>query len=187
MRFLLLSPLVNRLPIPNPIFNFSNSNALFRFQFQFSFYFRQSHYLESTVTPTMASAKPKPPAVNKFPIEEGVGIARRCWIKFKKESTFALYTPFVVCLASGTLNLDTFRHYIAQDVHFLKAFVQAYEAAEECTDDDDAKVGISELRKNIIEELKMHDAVLKGVDGIFRRDSEDTEAQSISQLIKLES
>lgn len=36
-----------------------------------------------------------------------------------------------------------------------------YEAAEECTDDDDAKVGISELRKNIVDELKMHDAVLK--------------------------
>ncbi|KAH0682942.1 hypothetical protein KY289_020694 [Solanum tuberosum] len=58
------------------------------------------------------------------PIEESVGVARRCWINFKKESTFALYTPFVVCLASGTLNIDTFRHYIAQDVHFLKAFVQ---------------------------------------------------------------
>ncbi|KAM3290009.1 bifunctional TH2 protein, mitochondrial isoform X2 [Capsicum chacoense] len=149
MRFLLLlSPLVvNRLPIPNPLFDFYNSKALFGFR--------------------MASAKAKAPAVNKFAIEEeGVGIARRCWINFKKESTFALYTPFVVSLASGTLNVDTFRHYIAQDVHFLKAFVQSYEAAEECTDDDDAKVGISELRKNITEELKMHDTVLKewGID-----------------------
>lgn len=36
-----------------------------------------------------------------------------------------------------------------------------YEAAEECTDDDDAKVGISELRRNITDELKMHDAVLE--------------------------
>lgn len=120
MRFLLLSPrLVNTLPIPNPVFSFFNSNALFRFQFPF--YSRQSHYLGSTIIPpTMASAKP-----NKSPIEEGVGVARRCWINFNKESTFALYTPFVVCLASGTLNLDTFRHYIAQDVHFLKTFVQA--------------------------------------------------------------
>lgn len=117
MHFLLLSP--RRLPIPNPLFSFFNSNPLFRFQFPF--YSRQSHTIGSTITPpTMKSVKP-----NNSPIEEGVGVARRCWIKFKQESTFALYTPFVVSLASGTLNLDTFRHYIAQDVHFLKAFVQA--------------------------------------------------------------
>lgn len=145
---LLLSPL--RLPIPNPVFNFFHSKSIFRF------YCRPSHYLRSAITPpTMAS-----------PIDESVGVARRCWINSKKESTFALYTPFVVCLASGTLNIDTFRHYIAQDVHFLKAFVQGCEAAEVCTDDDDAKVGISELRKNIVNELKMHDAVLEkwGID-----------------------
>ncbi|KAI8556136.1 hypothetical protein RHMOL_Rhmol05G0228500 [Rhododendron molle] len=53
------------------------------------------------------------------------GIARRFWIKFRKESTLALYSPFVVCLASGDLRLDTFRQYVAQDVHFLKTFAQA--------------------------------------------------------------
>ncbi|XP_009771533.1 bifunctional TH2 protein, mitochondrial-like [Nicotiana tabacum] len=95
------------------------------------------------------------------PIEESVEIARKCWIKFKKESIVALYTPFIVCLASGTLQLETFQHYIAQDSYFLKAFAQAYEAAEECTDDDDAKVGINELRKNVIDELKMHDTVIQ--------------------------
>ncbi|XP_052190602.1 bifunctional TH2 protein, mitochondrial-like [Diospyros lotus] len=85
------------------------------------------------------------------------GMARRFWIKFRKEWTMALYTPFVVCLAAGNLNLNTFRHYIAQDVHFLKAFAQAYDLAEECADDDDAKVAISQLRKDVLEELKMHD------------------------------
>lgn len=118
MRFLLLSPL-----LVNPVIKFSNSNALLGLGFQL--YPRHSRYLRSPIT--MASAKPKPAAaVNKFPVEEEcVGIARKCWIKFKRESTFALYTPFVVSLASGTLNLDTFRHYIAQDVHFLKSFAQA--------------------------------------------------------------
>ncbi|KAA8538965.1 hypothetical protein F0562_025657 [Nyssa sinensis] len=86
------------------------------------------------------------------------GIARRFWIKFRKEAILAMYTPFVVCLASGNLKLETFRHYIAQDVHFLKAFAKAYELAEECADDDDAKVGISELRNSVLEELKMHDS-----------------------------
>ncbi|XP_059665702.1 bifunctional TH2 protein, mitochondrial [Cornus florida] len=93
--------------------------------------------------------------------ENEAGIARRFWIKFRKESILALYTPFVVCLASGNLNLDTFRHYIAQDVHFLKSFAQAYELAEECADDDDAKVAISELRKSVLEELKMHDSFVQ--------------------------
>ncbi|CAN4105773.1 unnamed protein product [Withania somnifera] len=34
-----------------------------------------------------------------------------------------------------------------------------YEAAIECTDDDDAKVGLSEMRKNVIKELEMQDTV----------------------------
>ncbi|GMP21878.1 hypothetical protein CsSME_00000121 [Camellia sinensis var. sinensis] len=89
------------------------------------------------------------------------GMARRFWIKFSKDSTLALYTPFVVCLASGNLKLDTFRYYIAQDVHFLKAFAQAYESAEDCADDDDAKIGISQLRKSVLEKLKMHGSFVK--------------------------
>ena len=45
-----------------------------------------------------------------------VGFARRSWIKFYRESMLAMYTPFVVCLASGNLKIESFRHYIAQDV-----------------------------------------------------------------------
>lgn len=30
--------------------------------------------------------------------------------------------------------------------------------AEQCADDDDAKVGINKLRKSVLEELKMHDS-----------------------------
>lgn len=68
---------------------------------------------------SMAAIPPKSPS----PEEEG--LARRLWIKFKRESVFAMYSPFTVCLASGNLKLETFRHYIAQDFHFLKAFAQA--------------------------------------------------------------
>jgi thiaminase len=53
------------------------------------------------------------------------GLAKRFWIKFNRESIFAMYTPFVISLASGNLKIDSFRHYIAQDVHFLRAFAQA--------------------------------------------------------------
>ncbi|KAK1356250.1 bifunctional TH2 protein, mitochondrial-like [Heracleum sosnowskyi] len=90
-----------------------------------------------------------------------VGIAKRLWIKFHKESIHALYNPFLVSLASGNLSLDSFRHYISQDFHFLKAFARAYELAEECCDDDDAKVDFNDLRKSVLEELKMHDSFVQ--------------------------
>ncbi|KAK6232905.1 Thiaminase-2/PQQC - like 3 [Theobroma cacao] len=94
-----------------------------------------------------------------FPSEEG--LARKFWLEFRRESLLSLYSPFALCLASGTLKIDTFRHYIAQDVHFLKAFAQAYELAEDCADDDDAKLAISKLRKSVLDELKMHDSFVK--------------------------
>ncbi|KAK6915309.1 Thiaminase-2/PQQC [Dillenia turbinata] len=116
-------------------------------------------------------------AMKPMTLDNEEGIARRFWKKFKRESVLALYSPFVVCLASGNLKLETFRHYIAQDVYFLKAFAQAidglirhimgdsfgvrYELAEECADDDDAKSAISNLRKSVMEELKMHDSFVQ--------------------------
>ncbi|CAI0448976.1 unnamed protein product [Linum tenue] len=86
------------------------------------------------------------------------GLAAKLWIKFRRELHLAMYTPFLVSLASGNLKADTFRHYIAQDAHFLKAFAHAYELAEECADDDDAKLAIADLRKAVLEELKMHNS-----------------------------
>ncbi|KAJ0734670.1 putative thiaminase-2/PQQC, heme oxygenase-like, multi-helical [Helianthus annuus] len=73
------------------------------------------------------------------------------WVRSQSESIGSLYTPFIVSLASGNLKVETFRHYIAQDVHFLKCFAQAY-----CADDDAAKVSISELRQSVFQELEMH-------------------------------
>ncbi|KAE8731774.1 putative aminopyrimidine aminohydrolase [Hibiscus syriacus] len=88
-------------------------------------------------------------------------LAKRFWIKFRRESMLSLYSPFALSLASGSLKIDTFRHYIAEDVHFLKAFARAYELAENCADDDDAKLAISELRKGVLQELKMHNSFVQ--------------------------
>ncbi|GAY40224.1 hypothetical protein CUMW_050360 [Citrus unshiu] len=93
--------------------------------------------------------------------DEG-GIARKWWIKFKDESVFAKYTPFFVCLASGSLNCDTFMHFISQDVHFLKAFALAYELAEECADDEEDKLAIRKLRKRVKQKLKTLDSLVRG-------------------------
>ncbi|XVF06464.1 hypothetical protein REPUB_Repub06bG0050300 [Reevesia pubescens] len=116
-----------------------------------------SHPPPTQRSPNPMAIPPKSTAV--IPSEEG--LARRLWIKFRRESVLSLYSPFAVSLASGSLKIDTFRHYIAQDVHFLKAFAQAYELAEDCADDDDAKLAISELRKSVLEELKMHNSFVQ--------------------------
>ena len=52
--------------------------------------------------------------------------ARRFWIAASsREAAFATYTPFLLSLAAGSLRLDSFRHYLAQDTHFLHAFANA--------------------------------------------------------------
>ncbi|RAL43691.1 hypothetical protein DM860_014192 [Cuscuta australis] len=121
----------------------------------------------------MASASLKPavagnPKLLPRELNEVVGIARKCWIKFKKEAAFAIFTPFIVSLASGNLKLETFRHCVAQDAHFLKPFAQAFEVAEDCAEDDDAKIGINELKKVTLNKLKMHDSFAEewGIDPV---------------------
>lgn len=57
-------------------------------------------------------------------VEEG-SAARRFWIRSRKEAVFVQYSPFVVCLTAGRLEMEAFRSYISQDVHFLKTYAQA--------------------------------------------------------------
>ncbi|KAM7501513.1 hypothetical protein LguiB_000417 [Lonicera macranthoides] len=89
------------------------------------------------------------------------GIAKSLWIKFRNESVSAIYTPFVVSLASGKLDSDSFLDCISQDVHFLQAFAQAYDLAEECADDDEDKVVIRKLRRRVLKKLKMHNSLVQ--------------------------
>ncbi|XP_052211481.1 bifunctional TH2 protein, mitochondrial-like isoform X2 [Diospyros lotus] len=92
---------------------------------------------------------------------EGEGIARRLWIKFNSESVFALYTPFVVCLASGVLDPQSFVRCISQDAFFLQAFARAYELAEEYADDEEDKDAIGKLRKRVLKRLDNRDDLVR--------------------------
>ncbi|KAJ7978151.1 Heme oxygenase-like multi-helical protein [Quillaja saponaria] len=142
-------------PIKTPLFNFISSNS-----FPFSrTYSLRSYCVDSA--PRSSIPMTTAPKSAMASVDTEVGLAKRFWLKFRRESIFAMYTPFLVCLASGNLKIETFRHYIAQDTHFLRAFSQAYELAEECADDDDDKFGISELRKAVLEELKMHNSLVQ--------------------------
>lgn len=59
-------------------------------------------------------------------VVEEASPSRRFWNEAKrKEANFALLSPFVVALASGGLERDTFKIYVQQDVYFLKAFARA--------------------------------------------------------------
>ncbi|XP_062195678.1 bifunctional TH2 protein, mitochondrial-like isoform X2 [Phragmites australis] len=110
----------------------------------------------------MASSSSSSAAV----VAEG-SAARRFWIAAStREAAFASYTPFLLSVAAGNLRLDSFRHYIAQDAHFLHAFARAYEMAEECAADDDERATIAALRKAVLQELNLHASVLQewGVD-----------------------
>ncbi|KAA0038327.1 putative aminopyrimidine aminohydrolase [Cucumis melo var. makuwa] len=120
------------------------------------------HSLHRSPSSAASSSPTMPPRLAMISHVDSDGpLARRLWNKCRRESILSMYTPFCVCLACGTLNIDTFRHYIDQDVHFLKAFARAYELAAECADDDDAKHSINELRKAVSVELKMHASFVK--------------------------
>lgn len=103
-------------------------------------------------------------------VADEAGVAIRLWTKFKKDVALAQYNPFVVALAAGTLNMESFQQYMAQDAYFLKAFVQAYMMAEDCADDDDDKASISELRKAAEEELNLHNSLAEDWDVEFAKE-----------------
>ncbi|XP_031092311.1 bifunctional TH2 protein, mitochondrial-like [Ipomoea triloba] len=97
-----------------------------------------------------------------------IHIAEDCWQKFCKESAFALYTPFIVSLASGNLKVESFRKFVAQDVCLLKIFANAFELAETNAQDDYAKHQINELRKTAI---NLHDSFVQEWGSYFVKDT----------------
>ncbi|KAL1559630.1 bifunctional TH2 protein, mitochondrial-like isoform X1 [Salvia divinorum] len=88
------------------------------------------------------------------------GVAKRLWNKFKNERALALNSPYVVCLASGTLDPASFLRCISQDFYLLQAFAQAYELAEEYADDDEDKEAIVKLRKRVLKRLRDQDKLI---------------------------
>ncbi|KAL2643755.1 hypothetical protein R1flu_011342 [Riccia fluitans] len=81
-------------------------------------------------------------------------LAKNLWEMNQKEAYCALYQPFVVVMAAGTLPLESFRDYIAQDVFYLAAFAEAYGLAVENTDDEQAKAVLGNLQHHVQEELE---------------------------------
>ncbi|KAL8224987.1 hypothetical protein R6Q57_017544 [Mikania cordata] len=92
--------------------------------------------------------------------DEG-GIAQSLWKKSTNESIFAIYTPYILSLASGKLDSGSFLHCIFQDLRFLQASAEAFEMAEECSDDDDDKTVIRKIRKRVLKKMTMFRSIVQ--------------------------
>ncbi|MBV9897839.1 MAG: TenA family protein [Chloroflexi bacterium] len=72
-----------------------------------------------------------------------------------------LESAFVRGLADGSLPVDSFRAYVAQDAYFLDAFARAYALALARSPDRYGLEAFSSLISGVIDELKLHAAYAK--------------------------
>ncbi|CAM6020683.1 unnamed protein product [Sphagnum balticum] len=83
-------------------------------------------------------------------------MGRKLWERCSRDAFGALYNPFVVALAAGTLSITSFQRYIAQDAFFLSSFAKAYGMALQSADDEEAKASIASLQHAVHDELRLH-------------------------------
>ena len=69
----------------------------------------------------------------------------------------ALRHRFVRGLADGSLPLESFRGYVAQDAFFLEGFARAYALALARSDDRRGVLDFADLISGVIEELELHE------------------------------
>jgi thiaminase/transcriptional activator TenA len=72
--------------------------------------------------------------------------------------------PFVRGLADGTLDVDVFRRYVAQDAFFLRAFLRAYALAAAKSDDWNLARMFHDLIGGALVELKLHESYAATLD-----------------------
>ncbi len=78
--------------------------------------------------------------------EESSDLARAC-----------LENPLVRGLGDGTLDVEAFRRYVAQDAFFLRAFMGAYAlAAAKCSDNLELMRRFHRLMGGVLDELELH-------------------------------
>ncbi|MQL96656.1 hypothetical protein Taro_029337 [Colocasia esculenta] len=149
MRFLSSSPFLRDLLIPNPRQLAPSTSPLFLL-----------FLLRSDASPPKRGLQ-RLSSSSSSGGGEGGSVANRLWIKSREESLPPIYSPFMVCLISGGLKMDTFR----------------YEMAKDYAVDDDVKSAISELRKSVV---RMHNSVLE-VEG----DKDYSEIATPSEMTKI--
>lgn len=85
------------------------------------------------------------------------GTSAVLWAESADLAAAALAHPFVRGLADGTLPLERFQGYVAQDAAFLEGFARAYALALAASPDRDALLGFADLLTGVREELRLHE------------------------------
>jgi thiaminase (transcriptional activator TenA) len=90
--------------------------------------------------------------------DPSAGLAEQLWRANADLARAALNHPFVRGLGDGTLPLDRFQRYIAQDAYFLDAFARAYALALARSPDRESFDAFFRLLSGVIDELSLHAA-----------------------------
>ena len=85
-----------------------------------------------------------------------MSLAESLWEANADLTTTALEHSFVRGLADGSLPVESFQSYVAQDAFFLESFARAYALALAHSDDQRGMRDFAELISGVIEELELH-------------------------------
>src|SRR5919204_3800511 len=83
-------------------------------------------------------------------------LAARLWTQNHDLAQACLRHAFVRDLASGSLPVQSFRAYVAQDAYFLEAFARAYAFALARSPDRHGVDSFQRLLAGVADELKLH-------------------------------
>jgi thiaminase/transcriptional activator TenA len=86
------------------------------------------------------------------------GLAATLWAANADLAHACLRDPFVRGLADGSLPIECFRAYVAQDTYFLEAFARAYALALAHSSDRHGLQSFHVLIGGVLDELRMHAA-----------------------------
>jgi thiaminase (transcriptional activator TenA) len=90
-----------------------------------------------------------------------MALAANLWKANLEQAERVLAHGFVRGLADGSLPIDSFKAYVAQDAYFLEAFARGYAFCLANSSDREDIEAFAELTAGVVEELKLHKAYAK--------------------------
>ena len=91
-----------------------------------------------------------------------MSLARALWEENAGLARASLGHRFVRGLGDGTLPLESFREYVAQDAFFLESFARAYALALAHSPDGEGMRQFAGLVTGVLEELRLHESYAEG-------------------------
>jgi thiaminase/transcriptional activator TenA len=85
-----------------------------------------------------------------------LSLARALWEANSEGAARILAHPFVRGMGDGTLPVESFKRYVAQDAYFLEAFARAYAFCLAYGTSRDDLYDFAELIAGVLDELKLH-------------------------------